>query len=141
MIGMVLALAAACFWSFSAILARLGLEGGIRTSTGTFISMLSSLLILGTLALVLNFKDVISLGVAALLWFTLVGVVNYVLGRQFNYLAIGNIGVTKASPLFASSPLFSFVLAVIFLGEGVNLALIIGTLTIVIGIYLTVTSQ
>ena len=141
MIGILLAIAASCFWSISAILARLGLESGIRTSTGTFISMLSSLLVLGTMALVLNFKDVMALSVTALLWFTLVGVVNYVLGRQFNYAAIGTIGVTKASPLFASSPLFSFILAVIFLGESVNTALIIGTLAIVTGIYLTVTSQ
>ncbi len=141
MIGIVLAIAAACFWSFSAILARLGLEGGIRTSTGTFISALSSLLLLGGLALVINFDDVMALGLAAVLWFALIGIVNYVLGRQFNYLAIGRIGVAKSAPLLASAPLFSFILAVSFLGESVNPALIVGTLTIVGGLYLTVTSQ
>lgn len=141
MIGVVLAITAAGCWSFSAILARLGLQSGIKTSTGTFISTLSSLVLLVTLALVLNFDDVMALGLAAVLWFALVGIVNYVLGRQFNYLSIGLIGVAKSSPLFASAPLFSFFLAVTFLGESVNPALIIGTLTIVCGLYLTVTSQ
>ncbi|MFC2004941.1 EamA family transporter [Chloroflexota bacterium] len=141
MLGVVLAITAACCWAISAVLARLGLQGGIRTSTGTFISMVSSLLLLGVLALTINFNDIVNLLPLALLWFGLIGIVNYVMGRQFNYLAINHIGVTKATPLFASAPLFSLVLAMSFLGESVNPAIIIGTLTIVGGLYLVVTSQ
>ncbi|MFC1991626.1 EamA family transporter [Chloroflexota bacterium] len=140
MLGIVLAITAACCWSIGAIFARLGLHGSLKTSTGTFISAISSLLLLGTLALVINFDDVVNLLPLTLVWFGLIGIVNYVMGRQFNYLSIKRIGVTKATPLFASSPLFAMVLAVIFLGETVNLPIIAGTLIIVSGLYLVVTS-
>ncbi len=141
MLGIVLAITAAFCWSIGAVFARLGLQGGLRASTGTLISSISSLLLLGTLALVINFDDVVNLLPLALVWFGLIGIVNYVMGRQFNYLSIKRIGVSKATPLFASAPLFAMVLAVIFLGEAVNLPIIIGTLIIVGGLYLVVTSQ
>ena len=141
MLGVALAITAALCWSISAILARLGLQSGIRASTGTLISMISSLLLLGVLALTINFDDVVNLLPPAILWFGLIGIINFVMGRQFNYLAIRRIGVTKATPLFASAPLFAMILAVIFLGESVNPAIIIGTLTITGGLYLVVTSQ
>jgi len=141
MTGIILAITAACCWAWSAILARLGLSSGIKTSTGTFISMLSSFLIVGLLALALNFDEVVSLSPAALFWFGLIGVVNYVIGRQFNYASIDRIGVVRASPLFSTAPLFAMILAVSFIGESVNTAIVIGTLIIVAGIYLVVTSQ
>jgi len=141
MLGIVLAISAACCWSIGAILARLGLQGGLKTSTGTFISATSSLLLLGTLAFIINYDDIMSLVPQALIWFSLVGIVNYVMGRQFNYMSIQRIGVTKASPLFATAPLFALVLAVVFLGETINLPIIVGTLIISGGLYLVVTSQ
>lgn len=141
MLGIVLAVTAACCWSASAILARLGLQGGIKASTGTFVSMWSSLLLVGLFALTVNFDEVVHISPAALLWFGLIGIMNYVLGRQFNYAAIRHIGVVRATPLFAAAPLFAMILAVSFIGESVNPAIIIGTLIIVGGLYLVVTSQ
>jgi len=93
------------------------------------------------LALAINFDDVLNLLWITFLWFGLIGIINYVMGRQFNYISIRRIGVTKASPLFSSAPLFAMILAVSFLGESVNLAIITGTLIIVGGLYLVVTSQ
>ena len=141
MLGIVLAITAACCWSISAVLVRLGLQGGIKPPTGTLISILSSLLVVGSLALLINFDDVSHLSPMALLWFGLVGIVNYVLGRQFDFIAISRIGVTRASPLFATAPLFAMVLAVIFIGESINPAIVIGALTIVSGLYLVIISQ
>ena len=141
MTGALLAVAAAVCWSVSAIMVRLGLRGGIKSTTGTFISTISSLILLGGLALLIDFKDIRLLSLTTVAWFAAVGLVNYVGGRLFNYISIRRIGVAKAAPLFASSPLFAFIFAVTFLGETVNLALIIGTLTIAAGLYLVVTSQ
>lgn len=140
MLGIVLAITAAFCWGTAAIFTRLGLQN-IKVSTGTFISTLSSLLLIGLLALALNFDDVVHLSPAALLWFALIGIVNFVLGRQFNYAAIRYIGVTKASPLFAAAPLFAMFLALTFLGESVNVAIVIGTSVIMLGLYLVVTSE
>ena len=141
MLGVLLAITAACCWSVSAMLTRLGLQGGMKATTGAFISTISSLILLGMLALILHFDEIVILTPTAVLWFALIGVVNYVGGRQFNFQAIQRIGAARASSLFSSAPLFSFILAVSFLGESVNPAVIIGTLTIVAGIYLVVTSQ
>ena len=140
MLGIVLAITAACCWGAGTIFARLGLQD-IKASTGTFISMLSSTLLVGLVALTLNFDDVVHISLKALLWFSLIGVVNYVMGRQFNYLSIKYIGATKAATLFASAPLFAMVLAVTLIGESVNPTIVIGTLIIVVGLYLVVTSK
>ncbi len=140
MLGIVLAITAALFWGTSATLSRLGLQN-IKASTGTLISMLSSILLVGLLALTINFDDVVHISPTALLWFGLIGVINYVLGRQFNYLSITHIGVTKAAPLFASAPLFAIILAVVLIGESINPAIIIGTFAIVAGLYFVIVSQ
>ncbi|MFC1921236.1 EamA family transporter [Chloroflexota bacterium] len=139
--GTVLAIIAAICWAASAVLARVGLSTGIKASTGTFISMISSFLLVGLLVIILNLKDVISLSMTALLWFGIIGIITYVIGRQANYAAIRRIGAARASPLFASASFFALILAVSFLGESVNIPIIIGTLTIISGLYLVVTSQ
>ncbi len=140
MLGSVLAITAAFCWGTGAVFARLGLQR-IKPSAGTFISMVSSIILVGSLALIINFDAVASLSLTALLWFALIGVINYVIGRQFNYLGIGRIGVTKATPIFAAAPLFAIILAVIFIGEKVNVPIVIGTLSIVGGLSLLVTSK
>ena len=140
MLGIVLAIAAAFCWGTAAIFSRLGLQN-IKVPTGTLISMLSSILLVGLLALTINFDDVVHISPTALLWFGLIGVINYVLGRQFNYLAITYIGVTKATPLFAAAPFFAIFLAVTFIGESINLVIGIGIFAVVVGLYLVITSQ
>ena len=140
MLGIMLAITAAFCYGTAAIFSRLGLQN-IKAPTGTLISMLSSILLIGLLALTINFDDVVHISPTALLWFGLIGVINYVLGRQFNYLSITYIGVAKATPLFASAPFFAIILAVTLIGESINPAIVIGTFAIAAGLYLVVTSQ
>ncbi len=140
MLGIVLAIIAGACWGIGATFARLGLQG-IKPTTGTLISMLSSIMLICSLTLIINYDAVLSLTPKPLLWFCLVGVVTYVLGRQFNYSAIRRIGVGKATPIFASAPLFAIIIAIIFTGESINLPIIIGTLSIVVGLYLVITSR
>ena len=140
MLGIVLAITAAFCWGTAAIFSRLGLQN-IKAPTGTLISMLSSMLLIGLLALTINFDDVVHISPTALLWFSLIGVITYVLGRQFNYLSITYIGVTKATPLFASAPFFAIILAVTLIGESINPAIVIGTVAVVAGLYFVVISQ
>ena len=141
MTGIILAIIAACCWAATAILVRLGLNSSMKASTGTFVSMLSSLLLVGLLAIIIDYEAITSLTPMALLLFGLIGIVTYVLGRQFNYSAIRHIGAVRASPLFGSAPFFALILAISFLGESINVAIVIGTLTIIVGLYLVVTGQ
>ncbi len=126
MLGAILAITAAFCWGAGAIFTRLGLQG-IKASTGTFISVLSSVFLVAVLALSLNFDAVVNLSLTAFLWFSLIGFVNYFIGRQFNYRSIRYIGVIKATPLFASAPLFALI--------------VIGTLAVVGGLGLVITSK
>jgi drug/metabolite transporter (DMT)-like permease len=139
--GVVIAITAACCYAASAVLARVGLNTGIKPSTGTFISMVSSLLLVVPLALIIDHEAVVNLTPTALLWFGLIGIVIYVVGRQSNFAAIDRIGAVRATPLVASSPFFALILAVSFLGESINALIVLGTLTIITGLYLVVTSQ
>lgn len=140
MLGVGLAIAAAVCWGAGTVFARLGLQN-IRVPTGTFISMLSSVLLVALAVAVLNLEDVSRLSLTALLWFSLVGIVNYVIGRQFNYLSVKYIGAAKAATLFSSSPLFAMALAVTLIGESINLMIVAGTIIIVVGLYMVISSK
>ena len=140
MTGIAFAIIASLCWGIGAVFVRLGAQG-ISTSTGTFISMLASVLLVCSLALTLDYHAVFALTPMAILWFSMIGLVSYVLGRGLNYTAIKYIGVGRATPMIASAPLFAVILAVVFTGERVNLPIAAGTLSIVIGLYLVVTSK
>lgn len=140
MLGIILAITAGLFWGTSAIFARLGMQG-IRASTGTFISILPSAVLVCSLALIIDYDAVLLLTPKVVLWFCLVGFVNFFLGRQCNYTSIRYIGVGSASAIFASSPLFAIIIAVIFIGERVNIPIIIGTLFTVVGLYFVITNK
>ena len=140
MLGVLLAITAGFCWGTAAIFTRLGLQR-IKPSVGVLISIIASLLLIGLASLIVDFQAMISVSVTALLWFGLIGFLNYVLGRQFNYLSIKYVGVTRATPIFASSPLFAMTFAVLFTGESINVPIVIGTLSIVAGLYLLITSK
>ena len=140
MLGVLLALLAALGWGTSGVLARMGTRF-LKPGTATFISMISSLALVGTLALLVNFDTFASLSPKAWLWFGLIGLINFVIGRQCNFTSIRYIGVTRASPIVSLNPLIAMVLAVFILGETVNVAIVSGTVCVVTGISLVVTSR
>lgn len=140
MLGIVFALAAALCWGAGAIFTRLGLQH-IRASSGTMVSMLSSLALIGIIALSANFKEMLAISLGTLVWFSLVGLLNYVIGRQANILSVQYIGVTRSSAITASSPLFAMIIAVVFIGERIDAMIIAGTLCVVAGLFLLVTSK
>ncbi|MFH1489416.1 MAG: DMT family transporter [Pseudomonadota bacterium] len=139
MAGILCAVAASICWGIGAIFVRLGSQG-IKSSTGTFISMLASIMLVCSLAVSMDYDALLALTPMAVLWFSIVGMLSYVLGRGLNYTAIRYIGVGRATPLVASAPLFAVILAVVFTGETVNLTIAGGTLSIVVGLYLVIKS-
>ncbi len=133
----ILALAAAVSWGFSAICVRAGLRY-IPTTLGTFVSLIAGVL-LAWLAVLAWQRDAIGeLGLEAIVLFGLIGVVNFTLGRYLNFLSVSQLGVTRSTPLVASTPLFSMILAVTLTGEDVNLLTLAGTALVLAGIYVTI---
>ena len=140
MLGIALSLLAALAWGTGGIFVRLG-SLRLKASTGTFLSLLATLVAVVIAAIVFSLSDFASLSLVAIAWFGVAGVVNFRLGRHFNYAGIQRIGVSRASPIIAVSPLFALILAVSFLGEQVNILIVVGTLMIVAGLPLLVSKE
>lgn len=133
MLGVFLSLLAALGFGISSLLARVGLQR-ISTSRGTLISLIAGLIIAITTSLIFQFHYVVTLSLSAVLWFALVGVVNFGMGRYLNFEGLRHIGAARATVLFSTSPVFAMTIAVLFIGERLNAAIVIGCLLIIGGV-------
>ena len=140
MLGILLGLTSALGFGTSAIFARLGLQH-MRPTTGTLVSLIVGSLVTLTLAFVLHSKEIVGLAGTAFLWFLLAGLVNFPLGRLLNFTGVSLVGVSRASPIVGSSPLFATMLAVTIGGESINLPILAGTLSIVGGLGLILSQK
>ena len=140
MVPVGLALLAAWSWGFSAVLVRFGLRD-VATAAGTLVSLVAGLVLLGILVLVFQLDDLTSVSRTAVLLLAIVGILNFPMGRFFNYMAIGRLGITRSTPILASAPLFAVVIAVLFTGEEVRLATAVGIALVLGGVYLTLSSR
>ncbi|MFC1968694.1 DMT family transporter [Chloroflexota bacterium] len=134
MLGVLLSLLAAVAFALVNILARVALQH-IRPTTGAFLSMVASLVLALIVALVFDFQSFISLSLPAILCFAVAGVVGLAGGRFFIYLAISRLGASRGASIAGSAPLLAAVLAVLLLHETVNIAIGIGVLFVVGGIW------
>lgn len=128
------ALLAAVCWGSSAILIRLGLRG-IRPTTGTLISLSSSLVMtLGAALLFSRDKFHIPLGMVP--WLAVIGMANYGIGRVLNFAGVSMAGAARAGVIVSMSPLISTALAIVLTGERPALSTVFGTAFVVGGIIL-----
>lgn len=140
MLAIALALLAASSWGFSAVLVRLGLRD-MTTSMGTLISLLAGLLLTGVLVALTQREALLALSMTTVALFALIGILNFPMGRFFNYLSMSRLGVARSTPLLASAPLFAVLLAVFVTGEDLRLATAIGIALIFAGLYVTLTGK
>ena len=140
MTGIVLSLLAALGFGATAVFARLGLQG-MPTRYGTLISLAVSATAAMAIAAALHPGEIVGLGAVSLGWLFLVGLFNFPVGRMFNYMSVRLAGVSKASTVVATSPLFATGLAVIILGESVNAVTLAGTVAIIGGLALTLSEK
>ena len=128
-----LALTSAVLWGMIPVLVRKGLSH----STTPVAVMLGLLASVPLIFLVFSFHpQPVTQAVApqAAAWFAAVGILGSCLGRVFNYLGVARLGAARATPLVSISPLFTTVLALVFLREQITLKILLGVLCIVIGI-------
>ena len=133
MLGILLAFLAACGWGSAAVLARLGLQH-MRSTTGTLISLVTGFAFTTILALIFHLGDIVSLAAMAFMWFFLVGIINFPMGRFFKFTGVQLAGVTRAAPISGTFPLFATILAITIGGEPLRLPIIIGTVAVVTGL-------
>jgi drug/metabolite transporter (DMT)-like permease len=139
-LAVVLALLAAASWGFSAVLVRMGLRD-VSTSLGTLISLCSGLLFTLALVMIFQFRELLQISLPALALFGLIGILNFPMGRFFNYMAMRRIGIGRSTPILASAPLFAVLIAIAVTGETLRLATAAGIVLIVGGVYVTLTAR
>lgn len=124
------ALGAAFFFGSAHILVRWGLLTGGPATAITFNLLTMGAVLLSVMGPQADWGQ---LSPAAAGWFILAGAVAPLATQFLFYAAISRVGVARASPLRNTSPLFAGLLAVAWLGEQWTLALLTGTLMIILG--------
>ncbi len=137
--GFIGAALAALGWGTDAVLARQGLRR-LPPALGTFLSLCASVTVCTLLLLILDPGGLGRYPAGGVAWFALIGLVNFLIGRQCNFGATKRLGAARSAAIFATSPLVSILLATLFTGERAVPVLLLGTALIVAGVILVVTS-
>lgn len=127
-----IALAAALSYAVSGIAAKRGLRYSTPV-TVTLVSVAIHAVVLWIALLI--FRGVPSLSWWVLFLFVLSGLLQPIL-RFLTYAGIHYVGAAAGTTLRGAHPLFSTSLAILFLGEPLNLLIVLGTIAIVAGVAL-----
>jgi drug/metabolite transporter, DME family len=103
-------------------------------ATGVISSLLINIIFLWGISIV--FVPLSSLTSTSILIFVLVGLFQPGLTRLLTYKSIDTLGVALTDPIRATTPLFSAMMAIIFLGETITLPIVVATFMIIAGITL-----
>jgi len=113
----------------------------MRSTTGTVVSLAAGLVVIGALALIFHWDEMFSVPAVAFFWFVLLGVINYPLGRLFNFTGVHLAGIGRASPILSGAPLVAATMGITLLGETMTLLVALGTVAIIGGIVLILTAR
>ncbi len=134
-LGVILAILAAIIFGIGNTIARVSLQS-IKTTSGTILSLLASLVVALIIAFSFEFKALISVSLIAIGLFALTGIFHFTLGRAFLYQSMRYIGAARGTSITQVYPLFALVFAVVYLKETLTMPLVVGTLLIIGGAYL-----
>ena len=132
--GIVYALCAGVFWGTSPVLVKRGLADA-DVSAATLYQQATILLTLCLSALVEGDLFAGKIPGKAVLIFAGTGVVGAYIGRTLFVKSVDQIGASRAQSLNNSSPLITVLLAAAALGERLSLAVVIGVLFIISGVF------
>lgn len=79
------------------------------------------------------YDDFLGLSLEAWGWFSLAGVIHFIIGRYGSYRGTQALGAAQAGPIIQVSLLISLALAIIFLGESLTILSATGILFIILG--------
>ncbi|TET72614.1 DMT family transporter [Candidatus Bathyarchaeota archaeon] len=128
-----LSLFTALCYGASAVLARMGMRDS-NPMTGAMVGTLVQVVLLSGLIMAV---PPTSIDWTAIALFIASGILASTLGRLFNYMSIERLGVPVSATIIGSSPIFSTLLAVLFIGERVAPTVLLGTVLVVAGIAIT----
>src|SRR5688500_5501960 len=127
------ALANAFLFAFHNMLTKQAMRYS-NPATGVISSLLINIVFLWSVSIL--FVPLSSLTSASILIFVVVGFFQPGLTRLLTYKGIDALGIAITDPIRATTPLFSAMMAIIFLGEEITLPIIAATLMIIAGVTL-----
>ncbi len=139
-LGVGYGLVSALGFGATAIFARVGMRH-VRPTTGTAVSLIIGAMVTMAIALSLHAAEIVALGAAAFGFILLNATLSYPVGRLFNFIGVHFAGASRASIIIGASPLFSAVLAVWLLDEEINATILVGTVLIIVGIGVVLSSR
>lgn len=117
--------------ALSAVLVSIGMKNSNPNSANFFMALSQVVVLSGLL-----FMEMPVINLSALGYFVLSGICANCVARLLNFVSVKRIGVATTSAIVGTSPLLSTVLAILFLGEEIISAVILGAVLVVVGIYL-----
>jgi drug/metabolite transporter (DMT)-like permease len=138
--GVLIALLVPVFFGTGMVFIRVGLVH-IPPNTGNFLSLVSGWVVITAAAAVLFPNDLTGVSLGILAWLAMIGFINFPIGRLLNFMSMKRLGILRANPILASSPIISAFEGIVFLKEEINIAIGGGTLVAVIGVVIVVSSE
>ena len=126
----ILVLTAAFAFAVAQICVRLGLNYGPPATAVSFSTLTMAPFVWLILGPLISWEAV---GLPGVLWFMLAGAISHLATQVLLFASALRVGISRASPLRNTSPLFATVLAIAFLGEKWTLPLAAGTFTMIVG--------
>lgn len=136
MIGELAALGAAICWTASAVFYKEALLRTKPISANIVRCLCTSVVLVACLAFIGKFGVLMDLPVYAAVLAGVSGIVGLGFGDTFYMVSLKLIGVARAVPITCTYPLFNLLLAVFLQGEAVTWQVVLGTVTIVFGVWL-----
>ena len=136
MSGIIISLIASIGFGTSSVFAKISMLK-MKSGTTTLISLVTSTVV--TLFASIIFTDPIEytkLNIEIWLLLFWIAILTYFFGRLLNYTSVQYIGVSKATPIIGTTPLFASITAIIFMDEKITIPILIGTILIVLGLLL-----
>ena len=133
MLGIVFSLLAAAFFGLNSAAARRAVLSGSVMAGLAITVPLGVPLFLAVAAATGEVALIQSMPLMAVVWFSLAGVMHFVLGRSCNYLASRAIGSNLAGPWMQCDVIVTLALAIWILGEQLTPLRLIGIALILIG--------
>lgn len=136
MIGELAALGAAISWAVAPILYRKALAN-TKPLTANIVRCATNAVVMLVVLVAFGLVDVLLALPSSVIALTIVsGIIGLGIGDTLYLVGLKSIGVSRAVPLAAAYPLFSFLWSVLLLGQSVSYVALVGAGTILVGIWL-----
>jgi drug/metabolite transporter (DMT)-like permease len=109
----------------------------IDSYLSTFLLLVVSSIILVVISLLTeDLNQLVQAPLLAFVNFGLAGFVHFFLGWTFLNLSQKRVGAARTSALIGTTPLFAFVVGLVFYGEVLSLPVIVGIILLIAGVYM-----